>query len=195
MTRTPSTMVELGTQAPGFKLPDQNPATDMGDVSLDTFEDADGYLVMFLCNHCPYVKHIEDKLAEVADELADRGIAAIGISSNDIAGYPDDDPEGMAAQAKRAGFTFPYLFDESQEVAKAYRAACTPDLFLFDGDRELFYRGQFDGSRPGNDVAVTGEDLQAAAQALLAGDQPPAEQAPSAGCNIKWAKGSEPAYF
>ncbi len=185
-------MVELGFEAPAFKLPDQNPATDMGEVSLDTFEDPQGYLILYLCNHCPYVKHIEDRLAEVASDLADEGIAVVGISSNDTEQYPDDDPDGMAAQAERAGFTFPYLFDESQDVAKAYRAACTPDLFLFDADRELFYRGQFDGSRPGNDEPVTGQDLQQAAQALLAGQEPPSEQAPSAGCNIKWTKGNEP---
>lgn len=187
-------MVELGFQAPGFKLPDQNPATDMGNVSLDTFEDTQGYLVMFLCNHCPYVKHIEDTLAEVADELADQGIAVIGISSNDTDQYPDDDPDGMAEQAQRAGFSFPYVFDQDQAVAKAYHAACTPDLYLFDEDRRLFYRGQFDGARPGNDTPVTGDDLRQAAQALLAGDQPPAEQAPSAGCNIKWTPGNEPTY-
>lgn len=194
MTATPSEMLPLGTRAPDFTLPDQNPRTAEGDVSLKDVKGDQGTLVVFLCKHCPYVKHLEDELADVATELTDQGIGVVGISSNDPEQYPDDAPDGMAEQAERVGFDFPYLFDETQETAKAYKAACTPDFFLFDEDLELFYRGQFDDSRP-NKGTATGEDLLAAVDALVAGEDPPEEQLPSQGCNIKWRSGNEPAYF
>lgn len=185
-------MLELGTPAPYFRLPE--PASGR-EVSLDDFRDAPALLVMFLSNHCPYVKHIQAALARFVREYQARGLAAVGINCNDVEKYPDDSPEMMAAEVKRAGYTFPYLFDESQEVAKAYRAACTPDFFLFDRDRRLVYRGQFDDSRPKTDTPVTGADLRAAVEALLAGRPVPQEQKPSMGCNIKWKPGNEPDYF
>jgi len=191
MALTPSTMLPLGTPAPDFELPDP----DGQRVSRDDFDDAPGLLVIFLCNHCPFVKHIRHELADFAREARKRGLAVVGISSNDVEKYPDDSPEKMKEEARTVGYTFPYLYDGSQEVAKAYRAACTPDFFLFDGDRELVYRGRFDASRPGNDEPVTGEDLRAAVDALLAGRPVPENQIPSAGCNIKWKPGNEPEYF
>lgn len=190
MARTPSTMLALGTPAPDFRLPDPSGRS----FSRDDFRDAPALLVMFLCNHCPYVKHIRDGLARFAREAESRGLAIVAINSNDVVGYPDDRPEKMAEEARAAGYVFPYLFDETQAVAKAYQAACTPDFFLFDRERRLVYRGQFDGSRPGNDVPVTGADLRAAVDAVLAGREVGAEQRPSLGCNIKWKAGNEPAY-
>ena len=184
-------MLPLGTQAPLFSLP----SWDGGLVSLDTLRNSPGLLVMFLCPHCPFVKHIRSGLAEFARDYQARGLAVIAINSNDIDQFPDDSPEKMAEEAKEAGYTFPYLFDESQEIAKAYEAACTPDFFLFDGDQKLVYRGQFDGSRPTNGVLVTGEDIRAAADAVLKGQPIPAHQAPSLGCNIKWKPGNAPKYF
>ncbi len=190
MARTPSTMLPLGTEAPSFSLPD----TDGEIVSLEDFEGAPGLLVMFLCNHCPFVKHLREGLAEFGREYLKRGLGIVAINSNDVERYPADSPEMMAREVAEAGYPFPYLFDETQEVAKAYRAACTPDFFLFDGDRGLVYRGQFDDSRPDNGVPVTGKDLKAAADAVLEGKPVPEEQKPSLGCNIKWKPGNEPAY-
>lgn len=191
MAGTNSTMLSLGTQAPLFSLP----SWDGGLVSLDALRDFPGLLVMFLCPHCPFVKHLRSGLAEFGRDYQARGLAVIAINSNDIDQFPDDSPEKMAEEAKEAGYTFPYLFDESQEIAKAYEAACTPDFFLFDGDHKLVYRGQFDGSRPTNGVLVTGEDIRAAADAVLEGQPVPVHQAPSLGCNIKWKPGNAPNYF
>lgn len=190
MTVTPSTMAPLGMEPPDFELPD----TEGESVSLEDFEEAPALLVVFMCNHCPYVQHVRDELADFAREYRDRGLAVVGINSNDVEQYPDDAPEKMRVVKERVGFPFPYLYDESQEVAKAYGAACTPDFFLFDDDRGLVYRGQFDDSRPGNDEPVTGEDLREAADRVLAGEPVPGEQAPSVGCNIKWKPGNEPEY-
>ena len=184
------TMLPLGTDAPGFDLPDT-----VGDRRrLEDFEDAPGLLVMFICNHCPYVKHVNDKLAELTGGWIDRGLAVVGVSSNDVVNYPDDSPELMAAVAAEVGYRFPYLYDEDQSVAKAYRAACTPDFFLFDGDQRLVYRGQFDGSRPRSDEPVSGIDLAAAVESVLAGGPAPDDQHASMGCNIKWKPGNEPEY-
>lgn len=192
MVRTASTMLlPLGTQAPQFCLPD----TEGRLIALEDFAGAPALLVIFLCNHCPYVKHIADKLAELAREYQSRGVAVVGINSNDIEHFPEDAPEKMREEVQRRGYSFPYLFDESQAVAKAYRAACTPDFYLFDKERRLVYRGQMDDSRPGNDVPVTGSDLTAAIDALLAGRPPAEQQKPSLGCNIKWKPGNEPDYF
>jgi len=191
MARTPSTMLPLGTSAPDFKLPD----TTGKIVSLADFAGKPALLVLFICNHCPFVKHLRAALAQLARDYQSRGVAIVGISSNDVANYPDDSPAKMVEEAKAAGYTFPYLYDESQAVAKAYRAACTPDIYLFDKDRKLAYRGQFDDSRPGNGISVTGKDLRAALDALLAGKPAPADQRPSLGCNIKWKPGNEPDYF
>lgn len=184
-------MLELGTPAPGFSLPD----TDGGTVALDDFADAPALLVMFLCNHCPFVKHVREELARLGRDYGARGVAIVAISSNDPQAYPDDSPERMQEEKRDAGYTFPYLFDGTQQVADAYRAACTPDFFLFDADRRLAYRGQLDGSRPGNDVPVTGSDLRAAMDALLEGREVSPEQKPSLGCNIKWRPGNEPAWW
>ncbi|HDO33939.1 MAG TPA: thioredoxin family protein, partial [Chromatiales bacterium] len=159
MARTASTMLELGTPAPDFHLPE--PVTGR-EVSLDDFRDAPALLVTFICNHCPYVQHIRHRLAKLARDYQGKGLAAVGINSNDVAHYPDDAPEKMIEEVRNIGYTFPYLYDETQEVAKAYRAACTPDFFLFDRNRRLVYRGQFDDARPGNDAPVTGRDLAAA---------------------------------
>lgn len=192
MALTPSTMLlPLGTAAPEFRLPD----TTGRIVSLADFAGAPAYLVMFICNHCPYVKHIRSSLAAFAREYQAKGVAIVGINSNDVERYPDDSPERMKEEVRAAGYTFPYLFDETQEVAKAYRAACTPDFFLFDRDRKLVYRGQYDDSRPGNGIPVTGRDLRAALDAVLAGRPVPADQKPSMGCNIKWKPGNEPDYY
>ena len=184
-------MLPLGTRAPGFRLPDTKGKL----VSLDNFKDAPALLVVFMCNHCPFVKHIRSKFAELAKEYQGRGVGIVGINSNDVQFNPDDRPEKMAEEVKQAGYVFPYLFDETQEVAKAYRAACTPDMFLFDRGKRLVYRGQFDDSRPGNGLPVTGADLRAAIDAVLAGHPVPANQKPSIGCNIKWKSGNEPDYF
>jgi peroxiredoxin len=181
-------MLPLGTEAPDFELPDP-----VGKVhTRDDFADAPALLVAFICNHCPYVKHIRERWAEVAAELVGRGVAVVGINSNDADTYPDDSPEAMAEEVRRYGYMFPYLVDATQEVAKAYRAACTPDFFLFDRDRRLTYRGQFDDSRPRNGQPVTGTDLLAAAEAVLAGRPAPEPQHSSMGCNIKWRPGNEP---
>ena len=185
MVMTPSAMVPLGTPAPPFRLP----AAAGGVVGLDDLGDPPGLLVMFICNHCPFVRHIRAGLAAFAREYQRRGLAIAAISANDVAAYPADSPERMAEEAREAGYTFPYLYDETQEVARAYGAVCTPDFFLFDRSRRLVYRGQFDDSRPGNDRPVTGADLRAAADAVLAGRPVAAEQRPSVGCNIKWKPG------
>lgn len=192
MVKVPSTMVPLGTLAPDFSLPDPHTGAT---VSLEDFSASDALLVVFLSNHCPFVKHLAHGLASFAREYAERGLAVVGINANDVARHPDDSPEKMAEEVERRGYVFPYLFDESQEVAKAYGAACTPDFFLFDGDGRLAYRGQFDASRPSLDVPVTGADLRAAADAVLAGRAPADAQIPSVGCNIKWKPGNEPAWF
>lgn len=191
MVAVNSTMLPLGTQAPQFRLP----STDGKSVALEDFRGSTALLIVFMCNHCPYVKHIRSELARIARDYRPRGVAVAGISSNDVANYPADSLPKMADEAKAAGYTFPYLYDESQEVAKAYRAACTPDFFLFDKDLRLVYRGQMDDSRPGNGVPVTGKDLRAALDSLLIGKPAPAIQKPSIGCNIKWKPGNEPDYF
>jgi peroxiredoxin len=190
MALTPSTMLDLGTAAPDFSLPDTTGRT----VSLADFANAKGLLVIFICNHCPFVKHIRSGLARFARDYRDSGLAIVGISSNDTNAFPEDDLRHMKEEAESAGYVFPYLFDETQAVAKAFHAACTPDLFLFDGDRRLVYRGRFDGSRPGNDIPVTGSDIRAAADAVLAGRPLAKDQVPSAGCNIKWIEGNAPDY-
>lgn len=191
MAQTPSTMLPLGTLAPDFDLPE--PVTGKI-VTLADFRDDPALLVMFVCNHCPFVKHIRAELARFAREYQTKGLATVAISANDVANFPDDSPAKMAEEARTFDYSFPYLYDESQRTAKAYRAACTPDFFLFDADRKLVYRGQFDGSRPGNAVPVTGADLRAAVDALLAGQPISPEQRPSIGCNIKWKAGNEPDY-
>jgi peroxiredoxin len=190
MVAVNSTMLPLGTAAPDFRLPDTNGKT----VSLADFK-GKPLLVMFICNHCPYVKHLRAGLAQLARDYQPRGAAIVGISANDVANYPADSPAKMKEEAKDAGYTFPYLYDESQAIAKAYRAACTPDFFLFDKNHQLIYRGQFDDSRPGNNLPVTGKDLRAALDATLAGKEPSSTQKPSIGCNIKWKSGNEPDYF
>jgi len=190
MAATPSTMLALGTRAPAFALPDLDGRT----VTLEEFADAPALLVMFICNHCPYVQHVERELAAVAGDYQPRGLAAVAISANDVAAYPADGPAGMREQQARAAFAFPYLYDETQDVARAYHAACTPDLFLFDRERRLVYRGQLDGSRPGNAVPVTGADLRQALDAVLRGEAVTAAQTPSIGCNIKWKPGGAPEY-
>ncbi len=190
MAMTASAMLELGTKAPDFSLPD----TQGGTVSLTDFDGAKALLVVFMCNHCPFVKHILYVLLNLAREYQPKGVAVVGISANDVDAYPEDGPEMMAQFAARMDFPFPYLYDATQEVAKRYHAACTPDFFLFDEDRKLVYRGQMDDSRPGNKVAVTGEDLRRALDAVLEGRPAPQEQKPSMGCNIKWKPGNEPDY-
>lgn len=179
MAAIPSTMLPLGTPAPDFRLPD--PASGR-EVSRDEVAGPHGLLVAFLSNHCPFVKHVKAELVRFGNDYLGKGLGVVGIMPNDVARYPDDAPDLMA----REGYPFPYLYDESQEVARAFQAACTPDFFLFDGEGRLVYRGQLDASRPANDVPVTGADLRAAADALLAGDPVPREQAPSIGCSIKW---------
>jgi peroxiredoxin len=192
MVAVSSTMLPLGTQAPDFKLPD---AVTGKTVALADVAAAPALLVMFICNHCPYVKHIRAGLAAFGRDYQPRGLAIVAINSNDISTHPDDRPEKMAEEARAAGYTFPYLFDETQGVAKAYHAACTPDFFLFDRDRRLVYRGQFDDSRPSSNRPVTGADLRAATDAVLAGKAIGADQRASIGCNIKWKRGGAPAYF
>ena len=184
-------MLPLGTKAPDFRLPGPNGKV----VALADFKSAPALLVIFMCNHCPYVKHVGEGLARLARDYRPRGVAVVGINSNDAANYPADSPAKMAEEAASAGYTFPYLYDETQAVAKAYRAACTPDLYLFDKDQRLVYRGQLDDSRPGNGVPVTGKDLRAALDAVLAGKPAAPNQKPSIGCNIKWKPGNEPEYF
>jgi len=191
MVQTASVMLSLGTSAPDFQLPDPQGKT----VSLADFRSAPALLVIFMCNHCPYVKHVSAGLAQLARDYQARGAAVVGINSNNWREYPDDSPDKMLEEIRIRGYTFPYLIDETQEVAKAYSAACTPDFFLFDKDRKLVYRGQMDSSRPGNNLPVTGQDLRAALDAVLAGRPVSPDQKPSLGCNIKWKPGNEPDYF
>lgn len=191
MALTPSTMLPLGTQAPGFRLPD--PVTG-GEIGLDDFNGAPALLVMFICNHCPFVKHIQDGLSQLGTSLERQDIAVVAINSNDARSYPEDSPAQMVEEAQHAGYGFPYLYDKTQDVAKAYRAACTPEFYLFDADRRLVYRGQMDDSRPGNDIPVTGANLLEAARRVLAGEPPLPEQKPGIGCNIKWRAGNAPEY-
>jgi thiol-disulfide isomerase/thioredoxin len=183
MAHVESTMLELGTAAAAFELPD---LVSGNTISLASFAGKKGLLLMFICPHCPYVKHVESTLAALLKEYADAPLGIVAISSNDAAQFPDDGPDGIRTQASQLGFQFPYCYDESQAVAKAYQAACTPDFFLFDDSRRLAYRGQMDGSRPKNDTPVTGSDLRAAIDAVLAGRPVNPEQRPSIGCNIKW---------
>lgn len=192
MALTNSAMLALGTEAPAFALPDvvTGETTSLGD-----FGDSRALLVMFVCRHCPFVKHIQDELANLGDDYDEEELGIVAISANDAAAYPDDAPESLAEFADEVGLSYPLLYDESQEVAEAYTAACTPDFFLFDADRKLVYRGRLDGSRPGNDVPVTGEDIRAAIDAVLDGEPVPEDQKPSAGCNIKWKPGNEPPYY
>ena len=190
MSLTPSTMLPLGTRAPDFTLPDTNGTP----VSLADFPQP-ALLVIFMCNHCPYVVHLREGLARLARDYAPRDVGILGINANDVENYPADSPGRMQAELKSAGYIFPYLYDEMQAVAKAFRAACTPDFFLFDAGRKLVYRGQFDDSRPGNGQPVTGRDLRATLDALLASQPVPAIQKPSLGCNIKWKTGNEPDYY
>ncbi len=191
MVAVNSTMLPLGSRAPVFRLPDTGGKL----VSLADSKGAPALLVVFMCNHCPYVKHIRAGLAQLARDYQPRGLAMVGINANDAVRYPADSPEKMAEEAKAAGYPFPYLYDETQAVARAYRAACTPDFYLFDRDQRLVYRGQFDDSRPGNNLPVTGKDLRAALEAVLAGQPASPNQKPSIGCNIKWKPGNEPPYY
>ncbi len=185
-------MLALGTPMPAFELPD---AVSGKILSSETYAVGKPVLVMFICPHCPYVKHIQSGIGVMSKDYSSGSLGIVAISSNDVAQYPDDSPEGLRNMARELGYDFPYCYDESQEAAKAYRAACTPDFFLFDRNRKLVYRGQFDSSRPKNDVPVTGADLRAAIDAVLAGRPVPQEQRPSIGCNIKWKPGNEPPYF
>jgi len=191
MARTPSTMLELSTKAPAFTLKD----FDGRPHSLEDFAAAPALLVAFICSHCPFVKHIREAFARMAREYQAKGLAIIAVNANDLVAYPQDGPDAMRAEARALGYPFPYLIDETQAVAKAYRAACTPDFFLFDARRRLVYRGQFDDSRPGTEVPVTGTDLRAAIDDVLAGRVPAVEQRPSLGCNIKWKPGNAPDYY
>ena len=184
-------MLPLGTPAPEFRLPDT--AGKM--VSLTDFRGKAALLVVFMCNHCPYVIHIRGGLAQLGRDYLPRGLGMVGINANDVSNYPADSPARMKEEVKAAGYTFPYLYDESQAVAESYRAACTPDFFLFNRDHTLVYRGQFDGSRPGNGVAVTGIDMRAALDAVMAGRPAPEKQVPSIGCNSKWKAGNSPDYL
>ncbi|HEV2781181.1 MAG TPA: thioredoxin family protein [Actinophytocola sp.] len=191
MVAVESTMLPLGTQAPDFRLPDPSGRS----WSLDDVAGERGTLVAFVCNHCPYVRHIARQLGVMAAKWVEAGVGVIGINSNDATSYPDDRPERMAAQAAEWNWTFPYVTDEDQSVALAYRAACTPDFFLFDADRRLAYRGRFDAARPSNGEPVTGAELDAAVKAVLAGEPVGGDQVPSIGCNIKWKPGNAPAWF
>ena len=185
-------MLPLGTSAPDFALPD---VVSGKSISRADFKNSSALLVAFLCNHCPYVKHIQAGLTQMANDFQTRGVGVVGISSNDVVNFPDDSPEKMREEARRAGYTFPYLYDESQAVARAYRAACTPDFFLFDGAHRLVYRGQMDDARRANTQPVTGASLRAAVEAVLGGQAVAPNQIPSLGCNIKWKAGHEPEYF
>jgi len=192
MARTPSTMADLGVPANHFNLTD---TVSGGTVSLSSFAGKKGLLIMFICNHCPFVVHVKDQLAKLGQDYKDADLGIVAISSNDAEKYPEDSPEKMKAFAAANGFAFPYLFDDDQSVAKMYKASCTPDFFLYDESRLLAYRGQLDSSRPSNDEPNDGADLRAAIDAVLRGEQPSAEQKPSIGCNIKWKPGNEPEYF
>ncbi|MEX2012825.1 MAG: thioredoxin family protein [Candidatus Levyibacteriota bacterium] len=186
-----STMLPLGTIAPDFNLAD---VVSEQSVSLETFKGKKTLLVMFICKHCPFVQHVKHEIAKIGKDYLDKGLGIIAISSNDVAEYPEDGPHGLKEMAQELDLNFPYAYDESQEVAKSYTAACTPDFFLFDKDRKLFYRGQIDASRPGNDIPVTGEDLRSAIEKVLTGEPSPKDQKPSMGCGIKWKVGNEPSY-
>jgi peroxiredoxin len=190
MTATPSTMLPLGTRVPAFRLP-----TATGEIVSSDAYDARPLLVAFICHHCPFVRHIRPEFARFTTEFQARGLAVVAINSNDSIAFPEDGPEGMIQEARAAGYTFPYLFDETQEIAKTFKAACTPDLFLFDARGALVYRGQFDSSRPRSAVPVTGSDIRAAATDVLLGNPVSIEQKPSIGCNIKWKRGNEPDYW
>lgn len=192
MSLTPSTMMDLGTSAPDFALPDVGSGQT---VSLHEFSEKKAMLVVFMCAHCPFVKLVESELSAIGREFQGRGLGMVAISANDAEHYPDDAPAFLQEQAERLGFTFPYLYDESQETAKAYRAACTPDIYLFDAERKLVYRGQIDDARPGNDKPVTGKNLRAAIESVLIGQPVTEDQLPATGCNIKWKPGNEPDYF
>ena len=191
MVNTASTMLPLGTPAPGFSL------TDTVSGETVSLEDCNGkaLVVMFICNHCPFVVHIMDGLVTFGSDYRDTDVSVVAISSNDVENYPNDSPDKLAAMAREKGYAFPYLFDETQEVAKSYTAACTPDFYVFGPDRTLVYRGQFDGARPSNSIPVTGEDLRAAVEAVRADQDVSQDQKPSIGCNIKWIPGQEPDYF
>ena len=190
MAETPSTMLALGTEVPSFSLPDLD-GKIVGDRDVRS---AQALVVAFLCPHCPYVKHVRQAFVQLAKDYQPRDVAIVAINSNDASAYPEDDAAGMAREASAAGFSFPYLHDEGQHVAQAFRAACTPDFFVFDRERRLAYRGQFDGSRPNSATPVTGADLRGALDALLAGSPVPSPQRPSVGCNIKWKPGNAPGY-
>lgn len=192
MVLVASTMLELGTLAPHFELTDEVSGKI---ITPSSAARARGLLVMFICKHCPYVEHVQDELAHIGKDYEGKDIGIVAISSNDAEAYPEDAPEQLRAMADEAGFTFPYCYDESQETAKAYTAACTPDFFLFDAELKLVYRGQLDESRPGNNKPVDGKDLRTAMDAVLAGEPVNPDQKPSAGCNIKWKPGKEPHYF
>lgn len=192
MTLTPSTMLSLGTKAPDFQLPD---VVSGNTISLATFADHKAFLVMFICKHCPFVKHVQAELARIGKDYANADVGIVAISANDVSKYPDDAPSQLKAIAEQLGYTFPFCYDESQETALAYTAACTPDFFLFDANRELVYRGQLDDSRPSNFRPVTGRDLRSAIDAVLADKPVNPDQRPSIGCNIKWKPGNKPAYF
>lgn len=183
MARTPSNMMPLGTAAPDFDLFD---TVSGKTLSLNDLKSDKATLIMFICNHCPFVKHVDEGLVALANDYQSKGVSFIAISSNDVANYPQDGPELMKEEAEKVGYSFPYLYDESQSVAKAYDAACTPDFYIFDKEMKCAYRGQLDGSRPGNDVPVTGADIRAALDEILAGQEVSAVQMPSLGCNIKW---------
>lgn len=192
MALTASTMLPLGTKAPNFQLPD----VESGEmISLSTFAGKQALLVMFICRHCPFVKHVKDQLVQLGKDYSTRDVGIVAISANDVNNYPDDAPEQLKAMAQELGLLFPICYDESQETAKAYTAACTPDFFLFDSNQQLVYRGQLDDSRPSNGKPVTGEDLRAALDAVLANQPVNSEQKPSVGCNIKWKPGNEPSYY
>ncbi|KYC42191.1 alkyl hydroperoxide reductase [Scytonema hofmannii PCC 7110] len=192
MALTASTMLPLGTQAPDFELPDVRSGET---ISLSSFTGKKALLVMFICQHCPFVKHVKQELAQLGKDYLNTGLAIVAISANDATNYPNDAPESLKAMAVELDFNFPFCYDESQETAKAYTAACTPDFFLFDADRRLAYRGQLDDSRPSNGKPVTGSDLRAAVEAVLAKRSLLSEQKPSVGCNLKWKPGNEPSYF
>ncbi|WP_413163428.1 thioredoxin family protein [Capilliphycus salinus ALCB114379] len=192
MALTASTMLALSTPAPDFQLPD---VTTGETISLETFADKKALLVMFICRHCPFVKHVQNELAKIGKDYVPKGLGIVAISSNSVQTHPDDAPDQLKEMAQELGFNFPYCYDETQEVAKKYTAACTPDFFVFNGGRQLVYRGQLDESRPSNDKPVTGEDLRAALDAVLDHQPVSMEQKPSIGCNIKWHPGSEPEYF
>ena len=192
MVRTASTMLDLGTKAPDFQLPD---VVSGRTLSLGDFSGERGLLVMFICKHCPYVKHVQEELVRIGKDYAGKDIGIVAISSNDAEGYPDDAPNQLKAMADELGFNFPFCYDESQQIAKAYGAACTPDFFLFGSNRKLVYRGQLDDSRPDSGRPLSGQDLRAAIEAVLSGGRVTSDQRPSIGCNIKWKPGNEPSYF